>query len=67
MSWKKIIKEKKKPSDEDDDELLTREQRISRIKTLQRGNRNAPRMGVEGGTKGRGSKRYGKDNTFRGQ
>ena len=29
--------------------------------------RKSPRMGVEGGTKGRGSKRYGKDNTFRGQ
>ena len=66
MTWKDIIKEKKKSSDEDD-ELLTREQRIARIKTLKRGNKNAPRMGVEGGTKGRGSKRHGKDNTFRGQ
>ena len=67
MTWKEIIKEKKKSSDEDDDELLTREQRISRIKTLRRGNKNAPRMGVEGGTKGRGNKRHGKKNTLRGQ
>lgn len=29
--------------------------------------RKSPRMGVEGGTKGRGSKRHGKGDTFRGQ
>ena len=58
-------KGKKKSSDEDD-ELLTRGQRIARVKALKRGNKTAPRMGVEGGTKGRGSKRYGKDDTFRG-
>jgi len=61
------MKEGKKSSDEDD-ELLTREQRIARIKTIGReGERKSPRMGVEGGTKGRGSKRYGRKNTFRGQ
>ena len=59
-------KEGKKSSDEDD-ELLTREQRIARIKALKRGHVKSPRMGVEGGTKGRGSKRYGKKDTFRGQ
>ena len=59
-------KEGKKSSDEDDG-LLTREQRIARIKALKRGNVKSPRMGVEGGTKGRGSKRYGKEDTFRGQ
>tara|TARA_B100000963_G_scaffold361474_1_gene397086 strand:+ start:2127 stop:2612 length:486 start_codon:yes stop_codon:yes gene_type:complete len=60
-------KEGEKLSDEDD-ELLTREQRIARIKALKRGHVKSPRMGVEGGTKGRGSKRYGKGSEgFRGQ
>ena len=49
-------------------ELQERQESRNAIRAMKRTTqRKSPRMGVEGGTKGRGSKRYGKEDTFRGQ